>query len=351
MNVFQYIPYREKVDIAKNLAMMLTSGVPINEALVSLEAQTRIHSLQIILKQIRMDVEAGTSLADAFGRHDNVFDPVFISLIKTGETSGTLDENLQFLSKWLEREYNLRQELRAATLYPKIVIVLALLLGGALSIFILPRLIPLFTQLNVDLPLVTRILLAMSLFIQQYWLFIIIGIIIFIVIIIALMRVPIIKKAVHVSYLYMPIFGRLIQQYQLAIISQLLYTLMKSSIPMGTALKIVGTATTNMYYKQSFDEIHNRIIGGTKLSDAMETYSHLYPRHMITIISVSERSGTLDEALLSLSEHYSKEVLLLSKRLPTILEPLLLVAIAGVVGFIAISVILPIYQLTQGIAQ
>lgn len=349
--LFQHISDQEKVDLAKNLALMLRSGVPLNEALTSLEKQAHRRLSRRILQQLRVDIEAGVPLSQAFEKHGALFGSVFVNLIRTGEASGTLEENLRFLSAWLEEDYTLRQEIRAATLYPKIVLGVSFLIGGGLSYYVLPRFIPLFSQLSVDLPPLTRALLSTSLFLQRRGLWVVIGLIGATVGYTALLRIPFIRRVVHHIILQMPVFGRLTQQYQLAVTSQLLYTLMKSGVPISETLLIVGNACTSMVYTDAFKLIQKRIVSGTPLSEAFAVYPHLFPHHVLTMISVGEKSGTLDTVCGSLSEHYMKEVLATAKKLPTVLEPMLLVVIALVVGFIAAAVILPIYQLTQGLTR
>ena len=349
--LFQHISDQEKVDLAKNLALMLRSGVPLNEALTSLEKQSHRRLTRRILQQLRTDIEAGMPLSQAFEKHGSFFGNVFINLIRTGEKSGTLEENLRFLSAWLEEDYTLRQEICAATLYPKIVLCVSFLIGGGLSYYVLPRFIPLFSKLNVNLPPITRVLLASSLFLQKWGLWVVIGLLAAAAGYAALLRISSVRRVVHRIILHMPVFGRMMQQYQLAIASQLFYTLMKSGVPISETLLIVGNACTSMVYQDAFTHIQTRIVTGTPLSEAFAAYPRLFPSHMLTMITVGEKSGTLDVVSGSLAEHYMKEVLVTAKKLPTVLEPLLLIAIALVVGFIAVAVILPIYQITQGLTR
>ncbi len=349
--LFQRISDQEKVDLAKNLALMLKSGVPLNEALTSLEKQSHRRLTKRVLQQLRTDIEAGTPLSQAFEKQRMLFGSVFINLIRTGEKSGTLEENLQFLAAWLEEDYSLRQEIRAATLYPKIVLCVSFLIGGGLSYYVLPRFIPLFSKLNVNLPPLTRVLLAGSLFLQTWGVWVLIGLIIAAAGWKALLRIPSLRRAIDHAALYMPVFGRMTQQYQLAVTSQLLYTLMKSGVPISETLLIVGNACASMVYKDAFTHIQKRIIAGTPLSEAFTAYPRLFPHHVLAMITVGEKSGTLDAVSGTLSEYYMKEALITAKKLPTILEPLLLIVIALVVGFIAAAVILPIYQITQGLTR
>lgn len=348
-NMFDAISSQERVDFAKSLAVMLKSGITINEALAALADQAKSKAFRKILLNIKNEVEMGTSLSEAFKKEEKIFGKIFISLIRAGETSGTLDENLFFLAQWLERSNDLNNEISTATLYPKIIFSATFFMGGSLAVFILPKLLPLFKQLKVELPLATRMLLYFSLFVQKFWaetLLAIFGLIIFFNLI---NRVRAVKSFFHLIYIRLPLFGNLMRDYQLALFCQVLFTLLKSGLPISESLDITAEAVTNVRYRETVEKIKKRVISGVHLSEAMKDYRNFYPPNLINIIAVGERSGNLENSFLYLAEFYSKEVAHKTKKLPTIIEPVLLIFIGLSVGFVALSIIMPIYQLTQGI--
>lgn len=349
MSIFSKVSIQEKVDLTKNLAVMLKSGISINEALFAIASQTKPKALKQIITNIKNDVEKGTPLSEAFSKEKNIFDGVFISLVKTGEVSGSMEESLTFLSNWLERNNELKKEISAALFYPKIVLAATLMLGGGLAVFILPKLTPLFSQLKVDLPFTTRAVLAFSNFIEKFWLYTLIAIIGSVVGFIVLNRVPSVKRILHKIYLKLPLFGPMLIDYQLALISQLFSTLFKSGLPISESINIVSEAATNIIYQESLDKIANRVKKGTTLSESMNNMPKLYHPNFINIISVGEKSGSLEESFKYLTEFYSKEVRNKTKRLPTVIEPILLVFIGLIIGVVALSIISPIYELTSGI--
>lgn len=351
MSIFSKISSQGRVDFAKNLSVMLRGGISINEILQSLAEQAKYKPFRKVVTRIHNDVEAGVSLSEAFDRERDVFGSVFISLIKAGEASGTLEENLAFAADWLERNNVLKSEIKSATLYPKVVIAATFLLGGTLSIYILPQLMPLFNQLRVDLPLATRILLAFTKFIDKFWPLVALGIASSIVGFIFLEKLRIVKRFLHLLYIKAPFVGALMINYQLALVSQLLATLLRSGLSIGESLIITSEAATNVYYQKSIRKIKDMVNKGTMLSESMKEYPALYPINLINIIATGEKSGSLDESFVYLSEFYAKEVKSRTKRLPTIVEPILLVLIAFAVGFVALSIIMPIYQLTRVISQ
>lgn len=349
--MFKQITPQEKMNFTRSLAVMLRAGVAINEALSSLADQAESKRFGRIIHGVKERVEMGTPLSEALAKEKETFGGVFINLLRAGETSGTLEENLDFLAEWFERDGDLRQEIRAALLYPKFVLTATFLLGGWLAVYILPKLVPLFEQLRVELPLATRLLLAFSVFIEKFWFLVLLAIIGVITVSILLNSVKSIRKIFHSFYIHMPFFGNLVVGYQLALISQLFSTLLKSGLTLNETLGIVSEATTNVVYQGSLGMMKERVDRGTPLSQAMNGYPGLYPVNFTSIVATGEKSGTLDISFKYLAEFYSKIVKNKTKKLPTILEPILLVFIALMVGFVALSIITPIYELTRGLSQ
>lgn len=330
---------------------MLKSGISIDDALTELGEQSNSAYLQKIIYQVRDDVQNGTPLSIAFGKETKIFGTIFVSLIKAGEESGTLQGNLQFLSEWLTRSADLKRDVAAATMYPKLVFGAAVLLGGSLTTFILPKLVPLFSSLDVELPLITRILLAISLFVQDYWLFCIAGVIATIVALVYINKIYAVRRSFHLFYLNLPFMGSMFKNYQLALMMQLCATLIKSGLSLNESVGIVSNAATSIQYQEALKEIQDSILKGTTLSRSMIGYEKLFPKIMLNIVAVGERSGTLVNSFEYLAEFYTKEVNAQTKKMPTIIEPLLLVFIAVVVGFIALAIIMPIYELTGNISK
>jgi type IV pilus assembly protein PilC len=258
----------------------------------------------------------------------------------------SLSENLEFLSVWLERDNNLRKQINGVLLYPKLVLSAVVLLGGGLAIFILPQLVPMFTSLHVELPLVTVIVLNISMFLQQYWVWVILGTFFAWLGIFLLFKIPRMRYFYHKTLVFFPYVKEFIIGYNLALFSQLMGTLLKSGISIDEALQVAHTGTTNLYYRKVLEEIIDRINKGISLVGTMNEYPRLYPANSMSILSVGENSGTLEESFFKISDFWTKEILERTKMLPTIIEPLLLVVIASAVGLIAMSIIMPIYKLT-----
>jgi len=346
ITLFKKVSLSDQINFAKNLAVLLRGGITINEAVKSLADQAVRGPMKKILYRIVARLENGVSLNSALADETESFGQIFMSLVKAGELSGSLPENLEFLSVWLERDYNLRKQINGVLLYPKIVLSAVVLLGGGLAIFILPKLVPMFTSLHVELPLITRIVLSISVFIQQYWLFVFAGFFFLWLCIYLLFRVYFIKYLYHKSLIFFPYLREFVIGYHLALFAQLMGTLLKSGISIDEALDISYVGTSNLYYKKVLKKIGERINQGTSLVSIMLEYPELYPANSLSILSVGENSGTLEESFFKVSDFWTKEITERTKLLPTIIEPVLLVLIAMAVGLIAMSIILPIYKLT-----
>lgn len=350
MNIFHRISSQERVNFTKNLAIMLKSGIAINEALAELAEQSNTPAMTEVINRVRKDVENGTSLSQAFGKERQAFGGIFISLIKAGEESGTLQGNLQFLADWLSRSADLKREISTATMYPKLVFGAAILLGGSLAVFILPKLIPLFTSLDVKLPLITRMLLAFSQMVQYYWVFGVLGIFGIVASVAYLNTFRPVRRFFHTIYITTPFMGELLKNYQRALVTQLFATLLKSGLSLNESIILVSQAVTNIRYEEALMDIHKTVIKGTTLSKSMKHFDRLFPHMTISIVAVGESSGTLVQSFEYLSEFYTKEVNMQTKKMPTIIEPILLVFIALIVGFVALAIIMPIYELTGNLS-
>lgn len=349
--MFNRISPQEIADFVKSLAVMLKSGITIDEALGLLAEQSKSKRLRKTIKRVKKDVEMGTSLFNAFTKEEKNFGKIFLVFLRAGEASGTLEQNLVFLADWLERNNDLRRDVKTATLYPKIVLSATVLLGGGLSIFILPRLTLLFSQLDVELPIFTRILIGFSIFLQNFWFLVILIAVALIAFFIFINKIKIVQRFFHWVYIKTPFMGELLAEYQLALLSQLFAVLLKSGLSISECLEIASEAPTNVIYRDSIAESRQRILKGISFSNALQDFPKLYPSNMISIITTGEKSGTLEESFSYLAEFYSKEVNIKTKRFPTIIEPILLIIIGVILGFVAVSIIMPIYQITKGFGK
>jgi type IV pilus assembly protein PilC len=346
---FLHISLKEKMFFAKYLAALLQSGIPLDKGLLAIHNQTKSRALHRILHVILTDVASGEFLTTSLKRFPRVFDQLFVSLVEVGEQSGTLTDSLSRIAQHLEKTRELRAKVRGALLYPLIVIAGTIGTAAYLVLVLLPQLLPLFTSLNIDLPITTRIVLAVSKFFLNSHVFILIALAISVVTFALLLRIQKFRYAVDWTLLRIPVIGALLGKIQMAQLSNITGTLLKSGITIIEALKITAGALSNHVYQAGLRSISNSVQEGESISSYLAKHTTLFPGFVTQMIAIGEETGKLDESFLFIAEFSEREVDDATKTLTTILEPALLILVGGFVGFIAIAIITPIYSLTRGI--
>ncbi len=338
----------EKVNFTRGLSLMLKSGVSIDKSLDLLENQTKSKDLKKLIQKARNSVLKGSPFYKVFEESKD-FRGVFSSFIKSGEGSGTLEENLEFLADWLENNSDLQRDIGSAVLYPKIILTVALVMGGGVTVFVLPNLIPMFQDLDIDLPLTTRILLAISDVTENYGLLVFLGLIGLYVGFKLLMNIRVIKKIFDNIFLKIPLFGRLMSDYQLAFFSQVLYVLIRSGMPIRSSIEIASESLSNLVYQESMIKVGEGIRKGNPISEELEKFPKLYPGILCGIVATGESTGNLEGSMKYLSSFYTKRIKKKTADLPTLIEPFLLVIIGLFVALLGSAIIMPIYEITKGL--
>lgn len=347
---FGGVSLTDKALFAKHLSVMLKSGIPITEALEIATTSTR-GKLKNTLMGVLNSIEAGHSLADSFARYPKIFSGLFVNATKAGELSGTLVENMENIASELEKEKELKTKITGVMIYPIIVLVSALGLGGVLAFVILPKITPLFEGLRVELPLTTRGLISFSNFIQEHGLVFFISIAVFIIVLFWVVRQKFSHKVTHWMLLHFPFVKNVSRSSNLARFSRTLGMLLKSGVRIDEALDITLGTTSNYYYKKALEKVSSNIRTGSKLSDNLSTHGDLFPETVVKMVLVGEESGKFEEILFYLADFYEAEVDSATKSLSVAIEPALLLFIGLVVGFLALSIITPIYDITGNIQR
>jgi len=340
---FGWVTNLTKVNFAKHMSLMIRAGLPIDESIRVLRDQAT-GRFRRVLSDILAAVESGRPLSDGFADHRGIFSDLFIATIRSGEISGTLEQSLDDLATQLVKSYELSRKIRGAMLYPIIVIVAALSIGIGLSVFVLPKVIKLFQSITVKLPLSTQILMNFSNFMVQHGVLAVLGGIAGIFLLNFLFKSKPIRPFTHAFMLKMPIFGPLIRNYNLAQFSRTMHTLLRSGVSIGEAYKICSDTLHNESYKRALLKVRDGIETGAPSSVVLEERPKLFPPTATRMIAVGERTGKLEETYEYLAQFYEDEVDTATRNLSTILEPVLLIVIGLGVAFIAISIILPIYN-------
>lgn len=351
-NLFNRVPFLERLLFTKHLATMVKAGIPIAEALATLVDQAKSPSFKTILTAVLKDIKNGQSLAKSFSKHPQAFDQFYISLVKIGEGSGKLEENLKFLSEQLAKDYATRQKIKGAMLYPTLIFSATIIMGGFIGLFILPQLVDFFTAFEIELPLTTKILLFVANLFKDYGIILVVSLLLLALLLYLAVQLPKIKFLWHTYTLKIPLFGQIISYGQLARFSRNLGTLLKSGVPVTKSLDTTANTLSNLKFRHDLLQVGQELSKGKKIGAILDKHSFPeFPPLVSKMISVGEKTGKLEDTLLYLSEFYEDEIDNISKNLTTILEPILLVGIGLIVGFVALAIISPIYELTGSIRR
>lgn len=343
---FETVTPEDLIIFTRQLGTMYRAGIPFVRSVRAVNEQTGSETLKKVMDKIRADVESGETFANALSRHPKVFNELYVSMVEAGEAGGVLDEILERLSTLLEKDAEIKSKIKSATLYPKIVVGALIAAVAILVTFVIPKFATLYGNFKVALPLPTRILVSISLFFSKYW---------YIMAVIAIAAVFFfrffIKTGIGRAWwdrirLKFPIFGPLSLKASMSRFSMILGTLVRSGIPILLALEISGRAVGNVIITSEVERVRNEIRGGRPLAAPMEE-SGLFPPMMTQLVSVGEETGKLDEMLLRVADHLSTEVDYTIRNLSTLLEPMLLSVIFGMVLFLALALFLPMWDMVK----
>ena len=329
--------------------MMIHSGMTEVESLRLIRSQIRSKGFLKILDDIIGNIENGQSLSVALSHYRNVFGDLFINIIKIGEISGTLSENLDYLGLEMKKSQSLRSKVRGALIYPAVILAATIGVVGGLIFFILPKILPIFKSLKVTLPITTRALMYLSDTLRSHYILIGLGFILFIICLFVLRSIPTTRYIMHRMLLSTPIFGTISIGFNMANMTRILGMLLKSGEKIVQAVSITADASSNLVYKKALREAVVEVQRGKTLYAYFEEHEHLFPPTVSRMIEVGEKTGNLDNNLAYLAEFYENEVDEVTKNLSGILEPILLVVMGVAVGFVALAIITPIYGITQGL--
>lgn len=352
VNLFNRVSLLDKLLFTKHLSVMLQSGIPLSEAITTIKEQTQNPPFKKILSKVDDDVENGQTLFKTLSKYPKIFDSLFLNLVDVGEQSGNLEKNLNYLSEKLKKDYEFRKKVQAASLYPLIILATAILVGGGISYFVLPKLIELFESLDVKLPLSTKILLFIANTMKDYGIFIFAGAILFIILFKIIIELPKVKPLWQEFLLSLPVVGKFIQNVELTQMSRNLGIMLRSGLPIAHSLKAEQEATSNLIFKGYIDALAKGIEKGKSLEDQLSGGKFKYvPGIFAKMVGVGEKTGKLEDSLLYLGNFFEEEVDDAAKNLSSTLEPILLIAISMVVAFVAFAVITPIYEFTGSIKK
>ena len=331
---------------SRQFATMINAGLAMVRCLDILSEQTEDKKLQATLDQVRKDVEGGQTLSSALARHPSVFSTLYISMVKAGEMGGVLDEVLERLAGFMEKDFSLKKKVKSALTYPVVILVMAMGIVFFLVTYILPTFVELFKGMNLKLPLPTKILIAITegarnpLIVGPALILLVVGL----VGLGKYVNTPVGRKQFDLLKLNIPVFGLLTKKVAISRFCRTLGTLLSSGVPIMQALEIVGKASGNEIIAMTVTKVRESIREGESIASPLGA-SGLFPPMVTQMVAVGEETDNLDAMLGKIADFYDTEVEYLLASLTSMLEPIMIVGMGGIVGFIVISVFLPLYQL------
>lgn len=336
------------VVFSRQFATMIDSGIPILRCLDILANQQKDLCMKAATEAVLADVKSGMALNEAMVKHPDIFNKLYINMIRAAEVGGILDQILDRLAGFLEYEAEIKGKIKAAMMYPVLVLIFSFVMLFALFSFVLPKFKEIFTGMDVELPPVTAALFAMGDFMNKFWW----------IILLAMgggwfglkqwAKTPHGRYKLDYFKLKFPIVGELALKMSIARFTRTFGTLINSGVPMLRSLEIVGETLNNQVLMTAIEQTRVAIREGNKLSDPLAK-SNLFPTMVTTMIDVGEESGRLSEMLVKIGDFYDQEVEQTVKGLTSMIEPMLIIFMGGIVGFIAISVMTPIFKLVNSV--
>ena len=346
MAVLNKVTAKELVVFSRQFSVMLKASVPVVKALRILTKQTNNPKMQAVLSSIAHDVDGGMQLSKALSQHPKIFSNFFVAMIKSGETSGRLDEVLEYLADQQEKDYDLLSKIKGAMIYPAFILTSLVVVGAVMMIFVIPKLTGILTETGGELPSSTKILIGTSDFMAHYWwllLFVLVTLIVGIKYFISTKEG---KKYWDWLIIKLPIFGGLFRKIYLVRMSRSLATLSEGGIQLVNALQITSEVVSNQVYKNILEETIAEVQDGNSIASVFLQKKEI-PTMVSYMVDVGEQTGKLDVVLNKLSDFYGREIDNMVANLVSLIEPLIMVVLGVAVGLMVAAIIMPMYNLAS----
>ena len=341
---------KDIVIFTRQFSTMIDAGLPLLQGLTILADQAENKTFKRILKEIVKDVEGGSSLAEAMGKHPKIFDSLFVNLIDAGEVGGILDTILQRLAVYIEKAEKLKSKIKGAMTYPIIVVAIAIIVMAVIMIFVIPVFQDMFSSFGKALPVPTQIVVSMSNFTKNNILYMIGGLILFVFLFKKYRGTTRGRKTTDTLSLKLPVFGPLLKKVAVARFSRTLGTMIKSGVPIITALEIVARTSGNVVLEEVVLDVRSSIAEGQPIADPLSE-NDIFPNMVVQMIAVGEATGALDTMLEKIAEFYDDEVDVAVEAMTAMLEPLLMVFLGGAIGGLVIAMYLPIFGMAAAMGS
>ncbi len=346
---FGRVKMHDLIVFSHNLSAMMTAGLSLSRALAILERQAKNATFKATIKSLIEEISHGNTLSDSMSKFPKVFSPIFVSMVHAGEESGGLSQSLLVVGDQLEKSYLLKKKIKGALIYPSVVISALVIIAILMFIFVVPTLAATFTELNVELPTSTKVVMWISDVLSNHLLVGLMSVAAFGVGVMGILRTQRGHRVFEKALFYLPVVGELVRQSNAAKTTRTLSSLLSSGVDMVEAIMITKDVLQNSYYKEVMGIAAERVQKGIPLSSVFVEREEIYPLLVGEMMEVGEETGKLSEMLLNVALFYEGEVDSATKNMSTIIEPLLMVFIGVSVGFFAVSMISPMYSVMSGI--
>ena len=343
---FSGVKRNDMVIFTRQLATLLEARLSLNRALNTLEEQTQNLTLKEAVFRISQDVDSGLAFSQALERQGEIFSPFLVSLVRSAEVTGNLDQVAKFIADFTEREATLVSKARSAMIYPMIVIALFLLVGGLMVAVVFPQIGPIFENSGVEMPLLSRVMIGSGTFLSQWWFLFLIGFVILGVMVADYIRTPEGKAFMDDLKVRMPLVRKVFLPVTITRFANAAAMLSKGGVPVAQAMEIVGETVDNVLYRDLLHEVSQDVRQGMALSDAIAKHPDYFPALVPQMLAVGETTGQLDEILLRISNFYGREADSVVNNLVELIQPVLMIGIGLMVGLLFASILMPLYKLT-----
>jgi len=340
-----WIPLSEKIMFTRNLRVMVSAGVSLPRALNILAVQSKNKKFKNAISKIKEEIIQGKSFSETLEKYPDIFSELFHSMMKVGEETGTTEDVLKVLTSQMEKEYQIRAKIKGAMIYPAVIVLAMLVIGIVMLIMVVPKLASVFSELNVELPLTTRMVIYIGNFLAKFWYTVPFMILVVVVLLRLLPKTKSGKLVFDTLVLKLPIISPIIKKTYSAHTVRTLSSLIIAGVPIVRSLEIVSNSLENLYYKKAITQAVEQARKGGKLAEALKGREDIYPNLVFQMLEVGEETGETADILKKLAEFYEEEVGNATKNLSAVIEPVLMLIIGAVVGFFAISMIQPIYSI------
>lgn len=348
IKLFEHVPKKEVVVFSRQVSALFQAKVPVIESLRTMAAQTENATFKEILEKVTQSVDAGNPLSKSLAEHKKVFSDFYISIVHSGELSGNLEEVFNYLADTLENEYYLTQKVKGAMTYPIFIVVALVGVMFVMMIWVIPNLTSVFKEANLELPILTRIIVSMSDIFQAYWwliLMVLVGGVVGFWQWISTAQGEAIWSKVQ---LRLPVFGMILKKLYLSRFADSLSTLIKGGLPIVKSLEVTSMVVGNGAYKKIIEETIDTVKKGGTISSVFKSHSEI-PIMVSQMVSIGEQAGKLDSTLRTVANFYHKEVESSMDNLVSLIEPLLILVLGVGVGILLVAILMPMYNLTTAI--